>query len=63
VAPDQIRLGDHVEDHLTGGGHLHQLGAERPDPPADAEIQRAGAGDQPDIADRGHPDTHGRSTE
>jgi hypothetical protein len=61
--PTQIRLGDHVEDHLTGGGHLHHLWAEGPDPPADAKIQRAGAGHQPDIAGRGHPGAHGRGAE
>src|SRR5829696_7482540 len=27
-------LGDDVEDHLAGGGHVDQLGAERPDPAA-----------------------------
>jgi hypothetical protein len=56
--PTQIRLGDDVEDHLTGGGHVDQLWAERPDPPADAKVQRAGAGHQPDIAGRGHPGAH-----
>jgi hypothetical protein len=61
--PTQIRLGDHVEDHLTGGGHVDQLWAERPDPPADPKVQRAGAGHQPDIAGRGHPGAHGGSAE
>jgi hypothetical protein len=59
----QIRLGDDVEDHLAGGGHVDQLGAERPDPAADAEVDRAGAGDEPDIAGRDHPGAHGRGAE
>jgi hypothetical protein len=59
-SPAKIGLGDDVEDDLAGGGHVDQLWAQGPDPPADAEIQRAGAGDQPDIAGRGHPGAHGR---
>jgi hypothetical protein len=61
--PAQIRLGDDVENHLAWGGHLDQLGAEWPDPPADAQIDRARTGDQPDIAGRGHPGAHGRVAE
>ena len=58
--PAQIRLGDDVEDDLAGRGHVDQLWAEGPDPAADAQIDRAGAGDQPDIAGRGHPGAQGR---
>jgi hypothetical protein len=61
--PAQIRLGDDIEDHVTWGGHVDQLGAEWPDPPADAQIQRAGAGDQSDIAGCGHPGAYGRVAE
>jgi hypothetical protein len=24
-SPAKVRLGDHIEDHLTGGGHVDQL--------------------------------------
>src|SRR5215218_7285714 len=59
--PALVELGDDVEDHLAGSGHIDQLWAERSDPPADAQVDRAGAGDEPDIAGRGHPGARSRS--